>query len=73
MAQTFKDDLLEGGVRHALYRDPKDSEIDYRVLGIQYNQKRQCFVVTTPFKRFTRKRRLIDCLDDERYFIKNPR
>jgi len=29
MAQTFKDDLLKEGVKHALYKNPKDPKIDY--------------------------------------------
>ena len=72
MVQTFKDDLLEEGVRNALYKDPKDSEVDYRVLDIQIDQTGQCFALTTPFKGF-RKRELSLCMNDERYFVKSCR
>lgn len=69
MVQTFRDDILEGGVKHGNYRGIQTPEVIYRVLDLRKDKKTDRGMVLT-----TRGERMLDdCLDDERYFIKNPR
>jgi len=77
MTQTFKDDLLREGIKHVSYKITKNPKSIYKVLDFSKDEETgRPIVLTTLFESpdgiLSRKRVLKDCLDDERYFIKNP-